>query len=115
MLPIGHLFIRPLNEITCASHLLNEVIISENAEQPKLGQFSKIYELDAIKSETQILLVYESPELEPTIWILDKQAGWQFMCENFTKYFRMLLVHQGLPYWQYCTFNKTLPTWIQVR
>ncbi|XP_044741430.1 tubulin polyglutamylase complex subunit 2 [Chrysoperla carnea] len=112
-LQIGHIYVRPLAEIVCATHILNEVITPENEEQPKLSEFSKILELDTVKNDTKIYLIYEKIESEPTIWILDKIMGWFPLCENFTKYFRMMLVHQGLPYWQYCAFNKALPTWIQ--
>ena len=37
---------------------------------------------------------------EPQVWFLDKAFEWHFLAANFPTYFRMMLVHLGLPLWQ---------------
>ena len=36
----------------------------------------------------------------PQVWFLDKTFDWHLLAPNFTTYFRMMLVHLGLPQWQ---------------
>ena len=37
---------------------------------------------------------------EPQVWFLDRAFEWHFLAPNFPTYFRMMLVHLGLPQWQ---------------
>ncbi|KAJ4436563.1 hypothetical protein ANN_16596 [Periplaneta americana] len=34
---------------------------------------------------------------DPKIWLLDRSFEWHYLAADFTQYFRMMLVHQGLP------------------
>ena len=33
------------------------------------------------------------------VWYLDRAYDWHYLAPNFTAYFRMMLVHLGLPQW----------------
>ena len=35
------------------------------------------------------------------IWFLDRSLEWWYLASSFTDYFRMMIVHLGLPLWQY--------------
>ena len=35
------------------------------------------------------------------IWFLDRSLGWHHLTDSFTKYFRLMIMHLGLPQWQY--------------
>ncbi|XP_072429005.1 tubulin polyglutamylase complex subunit 2 isoform X4 [Chiloscyllium punctatum] len=35
------------------------------------------------------------------IWFLDRALYWHFLSDTFTAYYRLMLVHLGLPQWQY--------------
>jgi hypothetical protein len=37
----------------------------------------------------------------PEIWLLDRSLRWAYLASSFQNYFRMLIVHLGLPLWQY--------------
>ncbi len=37
----------------------------------------------------------------PEIWLLDRSLRWTYLASSFQNYFRMLIVHLGLPLWQY--------------
>lgn len=62
----------------------------------------------------KIYLAYRSkPEQDsPGIW-LHRDGQWYQLADNFTTYFRMMLVHLGLPLWQCCVAGLALPTWIE--
>ena len=38
---------------------------------------------------------------QPEIWFLDRSPEWWYLASSFTDYFRMMIVHLGLPLWQY--------------
>ncbi|OAD60190.1 Tubulin polyglutamylase complex subunit 2 [Eufriesea mexicana] len=64
----------------------------------------------------KVYLVYRmKPEAElPTIWLHSEDTNqWCHLADNFTVYFRMMLVHLGLPLWQCCLSGLSLPPWIE--
>ena len=46
---------------------------------------------------------------EPSVWFLDKAFEWHFLAATFPTYFRMMLVHLGLPLWQMRFTSMGLP------
>lgn len=85
------------------------------------GAKTKFFELDACQNAGKVCLVYterQKEELfkleESSIWFLDRSYCWHFLAESFSKYFRMMLVHLGLPQWQFL-FTSMGPTpWVEV-
>jgi len=43
----------------------------------------------------------ESNERNPSIWFEDLSCQWNFVCHTFSDYFRLIIMHFGLPNWQY--------------
>ncbi|KAH0564654.1 tubulin polyglutamylase complex subunit 2 [Cotesia glomerata] len=86
---------------------------------PSLGGRCKLFEIDQCGGIAKIFLVYHiRPDWdgEPGIWLYndDNASGnWYHLSDTFIKYFRMMLVHLGLPLWQYCVAGLDLPTWVQ--
>ncbi|XP_034945674.1 tubulin polyglutamylase complex subunit 2 [Chelonus insularis] len=84
---------------------------------PSLGARCKLFEIDQCGT-SKVLLVYNiRPDLdsEPSIWLFheDNVGKWYHLSDSFTKYFRMMLVHLGLPLWQHCAVGLDLPTWVE--
>ena len=86
-------------------------------EQPQFGLRWKIFELDGCEGAGKACLVFppksEGAQVddtgnihvelippEPQVWFLDRAFEWHFLAPNFPTYFRMMLVHLGLPQWQ---------------
>lgn len=92
----------------------------EKTEVPSVGSRWKLFEIDQC-ANGRIFLTYQvRPELdvEPAIWLFleedgDTSGNWYHLADNFTKYLRMMLVHLGLPLWQFCVVGIPLPTWIE--
>ena len=52
--------------------------------------------------------------MEPSIWLLDRAFDWHPLARDFGQYFRMMLVHQGLPQWQFLFTKLGLTPWAEV-
>ncbi|XP_076628049.1 tubulin polyglutamylase complex subunit 2 [Colletes latitarsis] len=66
--------------------------------------------------KAKVYLVYRTkPEQEPpSVWLHREDADrWYHLAGNFTVYFRMMIVHLGLPMWQCCVAAVPLPTWVE--
>lgn len=48
------------------------------------------------------------------MWLATREGGWGWLADSFTHYFRMALVHLGLPGWQASFANLPLIPWAEV-
>ncbi|CAH3138253.1 unnamed protein product [Pocillopora meandrina] len=74
--------------------------------KPHFDNRCKVFELDACDSYGKVCLVYKDIKAgvttgQPEIWFLDRSLEWWYLALSFTDYFRMMIVHLGLPLWQY--------------
>lgn len=49
-----------------------------------------------------------------SIWLATREGAWGWLADSFTHYFRMALVHLGLPGWQAAFANLPLIPWAEV-
>lgn len=75
-------------------------------KKPHFDSRSRIFELDPCKGCGKVCIVYHNaqpgtPAQKCEIWFLDLGLRWHFLADSFTEYFQMMLVHIGLPEWQY--------------
>lgn len=77
---------------------------------------SKIFELSTILEVAKVVMLYETPESCPKIYLLELETlKLQFLADTFSEYLRMAIAHLGLPYWELCFSSCCpLPTWTQV-
>ncbi|PIK41721.1 putative tubulin polyglutamylase complex subunit 2-like [Apostichopus japonicus] len=73
---------------------------------PHFDGRSRIFELDACREYGKVCLVYHntetgSPAQGAEVWFLDRSFRWHFLTDSYSEYFQMMLVHLGLPEWQY--------------
>ncbi|KAK7790944.1 hypothetical protein R5R35_005874 [Gryllus longicercus] len=98
-----------------------EICNQQESATPNFGVRCKIFELDPCDGMAKVCLVYmdhgDSPDTrmreDPTIWLLDRCFEWHFLANTFTLYFRMMLVHQGLPQWQFRFTPMGLTPWAE--
>ncbi|XP_051164020.1 tubulin polyglutamylase complex subunit 2 isoform X2 [Leptopilina boulardi] len=87
----------------------------DGLQLPSFSPRCKLFEIGQC-GESKIILVYQitSDQCEPGIWLYhETKCQWHFITNNFINYFRMMLVHLGLPLWQYCVVGLSLPTWVE--
>jgi tubulin polyglutamylase complex subunit 2 len=60
------------------------------------------FDLDSTAHDGRLCLLYRLPAVDsPQVWFLDLSRNWYFIAESFADYFRLLLLHLGLPRWHY--------------
>eukprot|EP00794_Sanderia_malayensis_P009848 gene9848-10858_t len=79
---------------------------SKGRAKPHFDQRNRIFELDNCAGNGKVCLVYKEVKAgftvcQPEIWFLDRALQWFHLSDNFINYFRMLMIHLGLPCWQY--------------
>ena len=75
---------------------------------PKFNEKSRIFELDYVdRLRGRVCLVYKNTRSETPaganaeIWFLDRSLSWHFLAPNFTTFFRLMVLHLGLPEWHF--------------
>ena len=105
------------NEITASSITDFENPNSINLQGNDHG--CKMFEIASCFPESGMAKVYllyrmKQEEESPTIWLHREDTNrWYHLANNFTVYFRMMLVHLGLPLWQCCVSGLSLPPWVE--
>lgn len=89
---------------------------SDAIPQLNLSTKSKIFELSTILDVAKVVMLYETPESCPRIYLLELETlKLQFLADTFSEYLRMAIAHLGLPFWELCFSSCCpLPSWTQV-
>jgi tubulin polyglutamylase complex subunit 2 len=59
------------------------------------------FDIDSKVKDGRLALMYRGNTNKPQIWFQDLSCSWFFIANTFTDYFRLLIMHLGLPHWQY--------------
>lgn len=93
-----------LADLNCDSDTEDEDI--EGKEKPCFDSRFKLFELDPCDGYGKVCLVYREsrtggtdPKVE--IWFLDRSLAWHYITDSFTSYYRLMIMHLGLPQWHY--------------
>ncbi|CAF0809338.1 unnamed protein product [Rotaria sordida] len=115
---IGKMHINSLNDLTritssgskqTAVDELND--FAEN-DSPRFNSRSwHIFELDSCDEQERVCLVY-GPNRDISIWFMDRSLQFHRLASTFTDYYRLFLLHCGLPYWQYKYTDFGIPPYI---
>jgi tubulin polyglutamylase complex subunit 2 len=58
--------------------------------------------LDHVTNSGQVCLVYDTKSsTTPQVWFQDLSCSWHFVAPTFTHYFRLMIMHLGIPGWHY--------------
>ncbi|KAK2183489.1 hypothetical protein NP493_310g01035 [Ridgeia piscesae] len=134
-IPVGRLEINTIERLTrigCSNHnfsvketskmptLLDMNVDSDEGEEdtkspkPRFDHRSRIFELDHCDGFGKVCYVYRNtkpgiPAQTAEVWFLDRGLQWHHLAEDFMSYYRLVLMHIGLPQWQYL-FTDIGPT-----
>lgn len=126
---VGKIHIPHLIQITLVRENLESIMAAPgNQSQTKppvndaipplnLTTKSKIFELSTILDMAKVVMLYETPESSPRVYLLLLETlKLQFLADTFSEYLRMAIAHLGLPYWELCFSTCCpLPSWTQVK
>lgn len=59
------------------------------------------FDIDAKVKNGRLALIYRHKEAKPQIWFQDLSCQWFFIANSFTDYFRLMIMHLGIPNWHY--------------
>jgi tubulin polyglutamylase complex subunit 2 len=57
--------------------------------------------MDSRVKDGRLALLYRDNFDKPQVWFQDLSCCWFFIANTFTDYFRLMIMHLGLPHWQY--------------
>ena len=59
------------------------------------------FDMDSRVKDGRLALMYRNTFDKPQVWFQDLSCQWYFIAQTFTDYFRLMIMHLGLPRWQY--------------
>jgi tubulin polyglutamylase complex subunit 2 len=115
---IGKIYINSLMDLTKITSLGSKTAIvdelndfAEN-DSPRFNSHGwHIFELDPCDGQGRVCLVYNAHH-DVSIWFLDRSLQFHRLASTFTDYYRLLLLHCGLPYWYYKYTDIGIPPYI---
>ncbi|XP_045458901.1 tubulin polyglutamylase complex subunit 2 [Melitaea cinxia] len=115
VLPVGSIRINALNDL-CLTPALKELLDfsltrQNTGSRPVLNTKSKVFELDNCRNIGKVCLIYTGGSW--SIWLATREGTWGWLAHSITHYFRMALVHLGLPGWQAAFANLPLIPWAE--
>ncbi|KPJ11914.1 Tubulin polyglutamylase complex subunit 2 [Papilio machaon] len=115
ILQVGAIRVNSLSEL-CLSAGLKDLLdfsITRNSSGPRpvLNPKSKVFELDTCRNIGKVCLICTNGSW--SIWLATREGAWGWLADSFTYYFRMSLVHLGLPGWQAAFTNLPLIPWAE--
>ncbi|KAJ2944593.1 hypothetical protein O0L34_g3946 [Tuta absoluta] len=115
ILPVGSIHVNSLNELYLTptlKDLLDFSLTRQNTgPRPVLNTKSKVFELDNCRTIGKVCLIYTGGSW--SVWLATREGAWGWLADCFTNYFRMSLVHLGLPGWQASFANLPLIPWAE--
>jgi len=115
---LGRMFINSINDLTkVTSTGAKQMAVDElnefaAADTPKFNSTSwQIFELDPCEGYGRVCLVF-NPYNDSSIWFLDRSLCFHRLSSTFTEYYRLLLLHCGLPFWHYKYTDVGIPPYI---
>lgn len=79
----------------------------EDVGTPNVEESKEVvaFDIDTKVKDGRIALIYRTGANQsgskPQIWFQDLSCHWFFISNTFTDYFRLMVMHLGLPHWQY--------------
>lgn len=59
------------------------------------------FEIDSKVKNGRLALIFKNADAKPQIWFQDLSCQWFFIANTFTDYFRLMIMHLGIPNWHY--------------
>lgn len=102
VIPLGNMHINSLDNIVPIEE--EDPQYRDDSGEALIGNAAKkfhAFELDSSGADGRVALVYLEGKKKPQIWFQDLSCEWHFIANTFTDYFRLLIMHLGVPHWQY--------------
>ena len=107
ILPLGCIQVNPLSQVVrlpLGNGEHEREVEEEETHAPAYATLRGkvvVFDLDSTCADGRVALYYNNGPRDPEVWFQDLSCTWFFLAKNFTDYFRLLIMHLGLPRWQY--------------
>lgn len=78
---------------------------SEEEKEDPADQDIHAFDIDSDVKNGRLALLYRGNNQKPQVWFQDLSCHWFYIANTFTDYFRLMIMHLGIPNWQYA-FTK---------
>lgn len=78
---------------------------SDNESEIEKQKDIHAFDIDSNIKDGRLALLFRGGHSKPQIWFQDLSCNWFFIANSFTDYFRLMIMHLGIPNWQYA-FTK---------
>ena len=108
--PLGQMHFNSLKDIT--PFRLENFVLRRLGDDPvdTTDEEIMVFNLDKNVRNGRLGLVYRGNSQKPQIYFQDLSGDWFFIANSFTDYFRLMVMHLGLPNWQYAFTEVGLDT-----
>lgn len=108
--PLGQMHFNSLNDIS--PFRLGSYVLRRLGDDPidTTNEEITVFNLDKKVLNGRLGLVYRGHIGKPQIYFQDLSGDWFFIANSFTDYFRLMVMHLGLPNWQYAFTEVGLDT-----
>ena len=79
----------------------NDMDTSDEEDEGAKPEEVVAYEIDSETKNGRVALLFKGSNQKPQIWFQDLSCQWFFIANTFTDYFRLMIMHLGLPNWHY--------------
>ena len=108
--PLGQMHFNSLRDIT--QFRLESYKLRRLGDDPidTSGEEIRVFDLDKKVLNGRLGLVFRGNNSKPQIYFQDLSGDWYFIANSFTDYFRLMVMHLGLPNWHYAFTEVGLDT-----
>lgn len=113
--PIGHICLSRLDEIV---PIPIELDVYSQVAKKSPDPTAQAFVIDShCEVGFVVILLFPPPkgstaaplDKSPEVWMLDLSGRWHYICNSFSQYFRLMIVHLGIFGWQYLYTPEGLP------
>mmetsp|Transcript_17388 Transcript_17388/g.31371 ORF Transcript_17388/g.31371 Transcript_17388/m.31371 type:complete len:292 (+) Transcript_17388:214-1089(+) len=102
--PLGHMHLNRLREVQpfeIDRFILRKLGDEADCDSDDEVKGVRAFDIDSEVQSGRLALLYNGNYDKPQVYFQDLSADWFFIANTFTDYFRLMLMHLGLPHWQY--------------
>ncbi len=100
-LPLGSMHLNAIGQLLPVTAPLLDHQGRQRAELPATRGGVRAFDLDSKCAHGRVCILYCGEEDKAQVWFQDLACSWNFIANSFTDYFRLMMLHLGLPRWHY--------------
>ena len=105
IVPLGCMQLNPLAQLTpIAVENWSTQSVDDWEKEEEGGEDNSVpacFDLDNTCRDGRLALCFVNGPRQPQVWFQSNGTQWNFISSSFVDYFRLMIMHRGLPHWHY--------------